>query len=256
MNESDLKGFGPEQLKVIRNELVNLRKSLSNQDQKLLDALSGFSMLPPSRLLDAYRSAEQAAKRLPNAAIVEFGVYRGGALAAMAYGASLRGTFCGSVIGFDTFEGHTCAPLPHETDLHGNLQRPIFDQKRSKQESWASCDLDSVLSNFNSIAHAIQASLTTPVLIKGDASSTASQLPSLCPNGISLLRLDMDWYKPTMASLCAATPLLCNNAVIIADDYGHHSGVKESIDQWLCSLDKKYDYTMTDYSCMRIILLD
>jgi len=256
MNESALKGFTPEQLKAIRNELFNLKKSLSRKDQKLVDELAGFSMLPPSRLLDAFRSAEQAAKRLPKASIVEFGVYRGGALAAMAYGASLRETFCGSVIGFDTFEGHTYTPLPHETDLHGNLQRPIFDQKRSKQESWASCDLDSVLSNFNAIAHAMQASLTTPVLIKGDACSTASQLPSLCPNGISLLRLDMDWFNPTMTSLSAASPLLCNNAVIIADDYGHHSGVKESVDQWLRSLGRKYDYTMTDYSCMRIILLD
>ena len=148
MNESDLKGFAPEQLKAIRNELLNLKKSLSSQDQKLLDELAGFSMLPPSRLLDAYRSAEQAAKRRPNAAIVEFGVYRGGALAAMAYGASLTDCFSGQIIGFDTFEGHTAAPLPHEVDLHGNLQRPIFDQKQSNGEAWADCDLDTVLNNF------------------------------------------------------------------------------------------------------------
>jgi len=105
-------------------------------------------MLPPSCLLDAYRSAEQAAKRQPNAAIVEFGIYRGGALAAMAYGASLTDCFSGPIIGFDTFEGNTAAPLPHEVDLHGNLQRPIFDQKQSSGEAWADCDLDTVLNNF------------------------------------------------------------------------------------------------------------
>ena len=87
-------------------------------------------MLPPSRLLDAYRSAKQVAKRHPNSAIVEFGVYRGGALAGMAYGASSTESFSGKIIGFDTFEGHTSAPLPNEIDLHGNLQRPIFDKKK------------------------------------------------------------------------------------------------------------------------------
>ena len=185
MNEPDLKGFAPEQLKAIRNELFNLKKSISRQDQLLLDVLAGFSMLPPSRLLDAFRSAQQVAKRQPDAAIVEFGVYRGGALAAMAYGASLTGCFAGSVIGFDTFEGHTGAPLPHEIDLHGNLQPPIFDQKQSNGETWADCDLDTVLTNFDSIAKSLQSFLPSPQLIKGDACDTASLIADLCPNGIS-----------------------------------------------------------------------
>jgi len=152
----NLQGFAPEQLKAIRNDLFNLKKSLSSQDQKLLEELAGFTMLPPSRLLDAYRSAEQAAKRHPNAAIVEFGVYRGGALAAMSYGASLTGCFTGPVIGFDTFEGHTSAPLLHEVDLHGNLQRPIFDEKKSKEEAWADCDIKSVFDNFKVIMGELQ----------------------------------------------------------------------------------------------------
>lgn len=256
MNEDSLSKFAPEQLKAIRNELFNLEKSLSSQERKLIDDLAGFSMLPPSRLLDAYRSAKQAAKRCPNAAIVEFGVYRGGALAAMAYGASLDGCYSGKVIGFDTFEGHSVEPLQNEVDLYGKLQHPIFVEKQSKAEAWAYCDLNTVLNNFEAISAALQVVLPTPTLIKGDACNTCLNLPSLCRDGISLLRLDMDWYEPTMTTLNAATPLLCENAVIIADDYGHHSGVKESVDHWLDSLCRKYDYTMTDYSCIRITLLD
>jgi O-methyltransferase len=255
MNESDLAGFTTLQLKAIRNDLLYLKKSLSSHDQKLLDQLAGFSMLPPSRLIDAYRSARQAAKRHSNAAIVEFGVYRGGALAAMAYGASLTDCFTGSVIGFDTFEGHTIPPLSHEVDLHGNLQQPIFYQKQSKSEAWADCDLDTVIHNFGSIAKGIQTTLPGPVLIKGDACDTASQLTRLCPNGISLLRLDMDWYEPTQAALNAALPLLRSNAILIVDDYGHHSGVKDAIDAFLSNLKIPFDSTFTDYSCQRIVLL-
>ena len=39
MNNADLKGFAPEQLKAIRNDLFNLKKSLTRQDSKLLEKL-------------------------------------------------------------------------------------------------------------------------------------------------------------------------------------------------------------------------
>lgn len=255
MNDSVLDGFAPDQLKAIRNELFSLKKSLSTQDRRLIEELAGLSMLPPSRLLDAYRSAEQAARRHPNSAIVEFGVYKGGALAAMAYGTSLTGSFRGSVIGFDTFEGHTSAPLPHEIDIHGNFQRPIFDKKREEGEAWAECDIYAVLENYKLIGSGLEVRLPNPQLIKGDACNTALELTELCPNGISLLRLDMDWYEPTKTALEAALPILMANAIIIVDDYGHHSGVKECVDEWIANTDAEYDITMTDYSCMRIVLL-
>jgi O-methyltransferase len=255
MNHEHLQDFAPEQLKAIRNDLINLQKSLTSKDRELIEQLAGYSMLPPSRLLDAYRASNQASRRSPNAAVIEFGVYRGGALAAIAYGALLSGCFEGAVLGFDTFEGHTEAPLSHEIDLHGNSQRIIFDDKLTTQSSWAACDANSVLRNYRSISESLGVYLPEPSLIKGNACITASELSQLCPNGISLLRLDMDWYEPTKAALNAATPMLCRNAIIIADDYGHHSGVRESIDEWLADIKCDYDYTMTDYSCMRILLL-
>lgn len=255
MKTEALHGFAPEQLKAIRNDLLNLKKSLSSEDQKLVDVLAGFSMLPPSRLIDDYRSAEQAAKRHSDSAIVEFGVYRGGALAAMSYGAARSKCFSGTVIGFDTFEGHTLAPMENEIDLHGNPQRQIFEEKKLKGESWATCDLETVLTNYNNISIGLKATLPPPKLIKGDACETACQLKDLCPNGISILRLDMDWYQPTLVALQEAFPLLKSNAIIIADDYGHHSGVKDAIDDFLSTLSIPFDWSMTDYSCKRIVLL-
>jgi hypothetical protein len=135
------------------------------------------------------------------------------------------------------------------------LQRSIFDQRQSKGKAWADCDLDSILRNFSSIASAIQASLPCPDLIKGDACDTAAQLIGLCPNGISLLRLYMDWYEPTKDALTAALQLLRSNAIMIVDDYGHHSGVKYIIDGFLSNLLIPFDSSMTDYSCRRILFL-
>jgi len=255
MNYDIFSGFSAEQLKAIRNDLDNLRKSLNSRDLRLIDALKGFSMLPPSRLLDACRTSRQSTFRNPDAAIVEFGVYRGGALAAMAYGASLNRNFNGVVIGFDTFEGHTHPPHDSEVDIHGTPQRPVYEEKIRTNEAWASCDMQTVLNNYSEISEFLGVNLPQPNLVKGDAQYTAKSLHRCCPGGISLLRLDMDWYEPTRAALTAATPLLCENGVIIADDYGHHSGVRTAIDEWLATLKIRYDCTMTDYSCMRIILL-
>jgi O-methyltransferase len=247
--------MAPEQLKAVRNELFFLSKTLTVAENKLIDSLAGLSMLPPCRLIDAYRSACQAASRSIDGAVVEFGVYRGGALAAMAAGAVINKGFQGLILGFDTFEGHTTAPHPREVDLHGNFQKPIFDQKHLQGEQWAACDLGSVLKNYNHISQELDVVLPPPKLVKGDACETSKQLPSLCPNGISILRLDMDWYEPTNAALVSASPLLSKNALLIFDDYGHHSGVKEAVDLFLARLDKPFDKTMTDYSCLRVVLL-
>lgn len=92
-------------------------------------------------------------------------------------------------------------------------------------------------------------------MIKGDACLTASQLKDLCPNGISLLRLDIDWHEPTQVALAAAYPLFRSNAILLVDDYGHHSGVKDAIDMFLSNLNLSFDSSMTVYSCRRIVFL-
>lgn len=250
-----LTSFAPEQLKAIRNDLFCLGKSLSKEDQEILRAIAGCSMLPPSRLLDASRSAMQAARRYPSSCLVEFGVYKGGSLAAISYGASKTASFSGRIVGFDTFEGHIRSPLPNEIDIHGSSQSVIFDHKKQNGEQWAKCDLKSVLENYTMISNRLNANLIQPDLVKGDACETSSSINQYCPNGISLLRLDMDWFEPTKCALDAATPYLHERAIIIIDDYGHHSGAKEAVDLWTESLQVEYDWTMTDYSCKRITLL-
>lgn len=62
----------------------------------------------------------------------------------------------------------------------------------------------------------------------------AEQLESCqLPNPISVLRVDVDWYEPTLATLVAAQPLLAEGAVIIFDDYGAWQGAKLAVDEFL-----------------------
>jgi hypothetical protein len=188
VSNEDLFGFAPEQLKAVRNEIYFLYKSLGEDERRLIEALKGLTMLPPTRLLDAARSAKQAAKRNPCGSVVEFGVYRGGAIGAMAYGVSIGSVFDGGLIGFDTFEGHTRPPRVNELDIHGRVQRKIYEEKLSTGESWASCDMGTVRENYLRMADKIGIEFPELSLVKGDACETAQELNKLCRNGISLLR--------------------------------------------------------------------
>lgn len=254
MSVDSISGFRPEQLKSIRNHLFNFLKALDDKERALVDHLAGTTMLAPERLLDAYRSAKQVGLSHPLGAIVEFGVFGGGGLAAMSIGASSNPEFSGPVIGFDTFEGHTRAPLTTEFDIHGRNQREVFDEIVGVGGSWASCTLDECRRNLALISDRSGKTID-PILVKGDACESAPTISKLC-KGISLLRLDMDWYEPTVAALRYCEPLLAKGCIIIADDYGHHSGVKVALDEFLNRFKRPFDYTMTDYSCLRIRTMD
>jgi hypothetical protein len=215
MNQTEPLGLAEDQLKAIRNNIFKLVNTLSKAEYALLSATAGLTMLPPCRLLDAYNAARQAAVRAPGSALVEFGVYRGGGLAAIAYGASFQEDFSGSIIGFDTFSGHTVPPLSNEFDVHGTNQLGVFEAKTQLGGQWAACDIAAMRGNYHSVEAFLDVKFSEPKLVVGDARETAAQLRGLAPNGISLLRLDMDWLEPTRAALLAAEPLLLQFSVII-----------------------------------------
>jgi O-methyltransferase len=68
------------------------------------------------------------------------------------------------------------------------------------------------------------------IQIKGDVSET---LLEVLPKSIALLRLDTDWYESTFIELERLYPLVVKNGVIIIDDYGHWSGAKSAVDDFL-----------------------
>lgn len=242
------------QIKALRNHLTNFEKSLCQTEKDLLKAVSPFTMLPPSRIVDAYHSARQAAFRYPTATIAEFGVFAGGGLISLAYGAASNTEFSGSIVGFDTFEGHVTRPSEDELDLHGRQQAKVYDEIVMAGHSWAACSLDQNLRNFEKAERLLNIKLCRE-FVKGDVCHTARSI-SQFGTSISLVRLDMDWYAPTIAALEAVFPFLEENAIIIVDDYGHHTGVKQAVDSFFNKLDRRYDYAMIDYSCRRIQLLD
>lgn len=241
-------------IKAVRNHINLFRSTLNVEELRVVEWAADKSMCPPERVVCLYRSVKAMLVTNPNISLIEFGVYSGGMLGVMEMARQASAADTAEIIGFDTFEGHVNRPNEDEIDIHGTFQAAVYDKIKSDETSngWANYTLDGVVKNLKTLAR--NGAEPSPRLVKGDAVKTAKILGSLT-KPIGILRLDMDWYEPTSAALFAARDKLSPEAVIICDDYGHHSGAKQALDEFLPTLQRKYDSTMTDYSCRRIKLL-
>ena len=142
-------------------------------------------------------------KELSNAPagdVVEFGVYQGGSLAAMAKAAPDRRMY-----GFDTFEGMPEA-LWRDGEPHG-----VGDFGDTSYEA---------------VARKMPENVT---LVRGTFPNSAGDLSP----DIALAHLDFDWYESTKAALEWVLPKLVPGGVIVFDDYEwkHCPGVRRAIDE-------------------------
>jgi len=140
--------------------------------------------------------------------IVEVGCYKAGLL---EIACKQLATFSSGmkVYGFDIFES---MPAPGKHD--GN----------PKKENWE------LAPNPIENARALLAATDYPhwELIKGDVLETTKKFEE----PISVLRIDVDWYEPTLAALENLYPLLVQGGVLLIDDYGHWEGCRKAVDEF------------------------
>ena len=196
------------------------------------------TMLSPEALYDLWSSIGYLAKRKLKGDIIEFGVWRGGALELAALAIKYFG-IDNTLIGFDTFEGHP-EPNEKEVDLWGNNMNLRFHQEISQNGSWAKSNYKEVFDNLTSISPNFR-------LIKEEVSPDTKQ-PEI--KNIAILRLDMDWYKPTKAVLENFYHRIEPGGSLIIDDYGHHSGARKATDEFLEKHNIYLNFRHLNYSCI------
>lgn len=271
----------PEE-KQIRNHIFKQRETIADDVLQILDkVLPTYTMLPLERIYDLYKTVIQLNYREVPGDFAEFGVWRGGSLASIAMASrqtslpyfdeissASNGTEAAPVseidwtspvvpdrkiFGFDTFSGHS-APLDWEVDIHGKNQRVVYEEVKERDGSWAACSLEEVQSNLKSILGNYPDDFIT--LIKGDGAITGPEFgPVAEERGLALLRLDMDWYEPTIKCLETLGQYVPVGGLVILDDFGHHSGVRKAAKEYFSSIDRRFDVTKTDYSCARVVFL-
>lgn len=228
------------QAKMSRNHKEFFPRVAGDEFLHIYETVRSRTMLPMERLFDLYLSCRYVDAAAIRGAIVEVGVWKGGALATALLTSPENGR---SVVGFDTFEGHLL-PESDEFDIRGENMRERYLLETQHGESWAAADADECFDFLSSVTAEPQ----RIQLIPGDIRET---LPVWNAEEIAILRVDCDWYAETKLSLEVLWPCLALGGVLILDDYGHHSGQKRATDEFFSSRPTKF--TFVDYSCVTTI---
>lgn len=219
-----------------QNHLNAFLKVVDPSFLKYYQKIRKDTMLSTEALYDLWWSVKYICKSKLNGDIIEFGVWRGGALELIAYALN---EYQGSnrIIGFDTFEGHP-KPGKNEVDIWGNNMQKKF--KEEKVGKWAYANYEYVLSNLNNVYKNFQ-------LYKGlvDESIDENKV-----SNIAVLRLDMDWYKPTKLVLQKFYDKIQKGGLLIIDDYGHHSGARQAVDEFIGENNLNLNFRHVNYSCI------
>lgn len=179
-------------------------------------------------------------------AIVECGVWRGGAM--MAAAITLHEVQAErDIYLFDTYEGMS-EPTEHDVsfrgeradELLGKFDRPT-DGADEKSNAWAFASLEDVQANMRTTGYPDN----RLHYIVGKVEET---LPGQAPDQIAILRLDTDWYESTKHELEHLVPRLSPNGVLIVDDYGHWTGARKAVDEFLDRSDQPILLNRTDYT--------
>lgn len=145
---------------------------------------------------------------------------------------------------YDTFEGMTEASS-FDVDLSGAPATDMLRKtpKKDGNNVWCIADLDDVKRNLATTDYPSE----LVHLIQGDVAITLA-LESNLPKQIALLRLDTDWYESTKKELEVLYPRLVKGGICIVDDYGHWSGARKAVDEYLRGFQLQPLLHVTDYT--------
>jgi len=192
-------------------------------------AVREYTMLPYDKLVPVIDAARYIAAERIAGAVVECGVWRGGAMMSIARTLMAAGDERDLYL-FDTFDG---MPPPSDKDRanDGVAAAALLAgrQRTTSDHIWAYASLADVQQAMSSTNYPAEHVHFVPGLVE-------DTLPGRAPEKIALLRLDTDWYESTRHELQHLPQRLSPGAVVIFDDYGTWAGARQAVDEWLPTL--------------------
>lgn len=157
--------------------------------------------------------------------IVEFGVWRGGGMKAVALTLEAVDDFTRDLYLYDTFAGMT-EPTDKDVRYDGAPAADLLETSGKNTAVWAVASLEDVQDRFAKGRYP-QDKIH---FIKGPVEET---IPDQLPDQISILRLDTDWYESTDHEFKHAYDRLVSGGVLMIDDYGWWQGSRTATDEFL-----------------------
>ena len=225
------------------DSIERLIPEASETDKEIIREALTMSMTSVERLwalLQAVRYLEANGIR---GDFVECGVWKGGSSFLMAKALQGLESEERAIWLFDTFEGMV-EPTEKDRALDGKAAGMLLDRDRDRREEsniWAIAGESEVRTNMAASGYPMR----LVNLVKGDVKDSVRRgsLPT-----VALARLDTDWYESTKHELTEIMPRMAPGGVVIVDDYGHWSGSKQAVDEWLSEADWKPLVSRIDYT--------
>jgi O-methyltransferase len=204
-------------------------RDISEQDAQILREVDGLTMVAPERLYAFIEAVRHVSRQNLPGAIVECGVWRGGATIAAIRALQNLGEDARDIYLYDTFEG-MCEPGEFDIKYSGESASIQFQEHRidSHRSHWCRAELGDVQSAVLGTGYPQE----RIHFIKGKVEDT---LPGKTPDRIAVLRLDTDWYESTRCELEHLFPRLVSGGILLLDDYGHWQGARRAVDEYLAA---------------------
>jgi len=222
---------------------LDIRRTPSSRDSSVDEALAAtvkavapYTMASQDRLLAACDAVRYVDRSGIPGAIVECGVWKGGTTMAMAITA-LEGGGQRDVYLFDTFSGMS-EPTDDDADPRGVYAERVMELDEGAR---AIAPLAQVRQHLARTAYPEN----RLHFVVGMVETT---VPAEAPDKIAVLRLDTDWYESTRHELEHLVPRIVNGGVLLIDDYGHWSGARKAVDEWIGSCGFPVLMARTDYT--------
>jgi O-methyltransferase len=192
---------------------------------EIIRAVRPYSMTGNDKLHALISATKYVSRYNVPGDIVEFGVWRGGGMKAVALTLEAVDDFSRDLYLYDTFEGMT-APTEKDVRFDGAPAAGLLETSGKDTAVWAVASLEDVQQRFAEGRYP-QDKIH---YIKGPVEET---IPAQLPEQISILRLDTDWYESTDHEFKHAYDRLVSGGVLMIDDYGWWQGSRTATDEFL-----------------------
>jgi O-methyltransferase len=209
----------------------------------LCRSVRAFTMTSNERVIALRDSVDYVVRHGVPGDVVECGVWKGGSMMAVAKTLIDRRAATRRLHLFDTFDGMS-EPNAVDIDFRGESAAIRLSKERESQSTslvWAKSSLQEVKDNIYSTGYDRD-------LLRFIPGKVEDTVPVAAPEEISVLRLDTDWYESTYHELVHLYPRLSLGGVLIVDDYGHWSGARRAVDQWIYESGARILLNRIDYT--------
>jgi O-methyltransferase len=235
------------------------------EDLDIIRQVLPYTLTTPARLFVLIEAVKYVINNDIEGDIVECGVWKGGSMMAVALALLKMNASDRDLYLYDTFKGMT-PPSEEDVTFRGDTAdaeysnrvkrkalevypRALKSEDENDASNWCYSPLEEVRNNMSSLGYPHDRIF----LVQGKVEDT---IPQQMPAGISILRLDTDFYESTKHELEHLFPRVSHGGVLIIDDYGIWMGQKKAVDEYVREHGTKIFLNRVDFACRIGVKMD